>query len=135
LVDKNGRPFAITSTVANGDERKEVEKLLQTVSLSKDMIILEADRGYDCSWLRQALLKRGIFPLIPHRKMSARSIKTQDICKTFNLQPQRWKVERAFSWLKRKCRRLLMRWERLAETWLAFNKLGLIYLWTEYLFG
>nr|NGX34187.1 hypothetical protein [Candidatus Anoxychlamydiales bacterium]NGX34786.1 hypothetical protein [Candidatus Anoxychlamydiales bacterium] len=38
-------------------------------------------------------------------------------------------------WLKRKCRRLMMRWERKSEVWDAFAKLGLIYMWMEVLLG
>ncbi|WP_338030014.1 hypothetical protein [Estrella lausannensis] len=35
-------------------------------------------------------------------------------------------VERAFVWLKRRCRRLLLRWERIAIIWSGFATLGLI---------
>jgi hypothetical protein len=31
------------------------------------MMILEADKGYDVSWLRQELLNPQIFPFIPKR--------------------------------------------------------------------
>ena len=100
------------------------------------MTILEADRGYDCSWLRQALLIRGIFPLIPYRKTRGRIFpKTDEIIGTFRLDKKRWKVERAFAWLKRRCRRLLMRWERKAKIWTGFVTLGVIYMWMGALVG
>lgn len=143
LVDRIGNPIAITTTAANGDERKEVEKLLGQVDvhlaprvLRGRMVILEADRGYDCGWLRQALLIRNIFPLIPYRKIPGRDlVKTEDICNTFCLSKTRWVVERAFAWLKRRCRRLLLRWERLPEIWSGFATLGLVYVWIKNLVG
>ncbi len=143
LVDQLGNGVAITTTAANGDERKEVEKLLNRIdaqlnrqSLQGRMIVLQADRGYDSAWLRQALLVRNIFPLIPYRKITGReTLKMQEICQTFCLTQNRWVVERAFSWLKRRCRRLMQRWERLPEIWSAFATLGLVYTWIKNLVG
>ena len=100
------------------------------------MPILEADRGYYSSALRQKLLNTGIFPLIPWRKMTkANPMRPamNEVHQMFNLKSQRWKVERAFAWLKRKCRRLLLRWERLYEIWAAFLNVGLIYYWMNIL--
>lgn len=100
------------------------------------MRILEADRGYDCGWLREALLIRGIFPLIPYRKTQGRIYpKTDEITKTFRIDKKRWKVERAFAWIKRRCRRLLMRWERKEKIWSGFMTLGVIYIWMGNLVG
>ena len=143
LVDRLGNGVAITTTAANGDERREVEKLLNRVeehlnsqSLRGRMVVLQADRGYDCAWLRQALLIRNIFPLIPYRKISGReNPKMQDICQTFGLTKNRWVVERAFAWLKRRCRRLMLRWERLPKIWSGFATLGLVYTWLKNLVG
>lgn len=65
LVDGNGLPVAFTSTPANGDERKEVEPLLDRVKEHIDKVILEgvmpifeADKGYDAEQLRDKLLRR-----------------------------------------------------------------------------
>ena len=143
LVDRVGNPVAITTTAANGDERLEVEKLLDQIdghlpngTLRGRMTVLEADRGYDCGWLRQALLARNIFPLIPYRKIPGREIvKTESVCELFCLSKTRWVVERAFSWIKRRCRRLMLRWERLPEIWSGFATLGLVYTWVKNLVG
>lgn len=142
LVDGNGQPLVTTTTAANGDERLEVEKLLDKIAeipqqtLASRMRILEADRGYDCGWLRQALLIRGIFPLIPYRKTRGRIYpKTDEITDTFRIDKKRWKVERAFAWIKRRCRRLLMRWERKEKIWAGFTTLGVIYMWLGNLVG
>jgi|TARA_Y100000310_G_scaffold273823_1_gene289519 transposase len=140
LIDGLGNPLAITTTAANGAERKEVEKLitsLETLRKPKEgMIILEADKGYDADWLRRSLLSANIFPLIPYRKIRGRKFPSmKEICTTFHLFRKRWMVERAFAWLKRRCRRLLMRWERIAVIWKGFATLGLIYTWMKVLFG
>lgn len=138
LVDGNGRSLAVTTTSACGNERSEVKKLLSKVpilrvrALTERVIVLEADRGYDCAWLRKALLIRGIFPFIPFRKMTCRAApRTEEMIKTFHLEKNRWKIERAFAWLKRRCRRLLMRWERKEIIWISC----LIYEWIKNLLG
>jgi transposase len=139
LIDKNGHAIAITTTGAKGNERLEVKELLGQLpsrSLKGRLVVLEADKGYDASWLRQVLLNVGIFPLIPYRKIKGRCAPDfKDVCAFFRLIPQRWKVERAFAWLKRRCRRLLLRWERLAIIWGGFAILGVIYTWLKNLFG
>ena len=113
---------------------KTVELLKK--SLASRMRILEADRGYDCAWLRQALLIRGIFFLIPYRKTQGRVLpKTEEVIGTFQLEKKQWKVERSFAWIKRRCRRLLMRWERKAKIWAGFVTLGVIYICVGNLVG
>ncbi len=128
LADSSGNPIAITTTPANGSERLQVRISLEKALIrpTKNMPILEADKGYDCAWLRSDLLESKIFPLIPYRENNhyASAFK-----KMFPIESKRWKVERAFVWLKRKCRRLLMRWERLFVMWEAFIAAGLIFIW------
>jgi transposase len=130
LADGSGNPIAITTTQANASERLQVNILIKKVPISaiKNMTILEADKGYDCFWLRNNLLNMNIFPLIPYRKNNHKSNSFKEM---FTLKSKRWKVERTFSWLKRKCRRLLMRWERKFLAWKAFTILGLVFMWLE----
>lgn len=140
LIDGLGNPLAITTTAANGAEREEVEKLTAQLrkmkNLGERMTVLEADKGYDADWLRQALLIAHIFPLIPYRKIQGRNAPSmEEICQTFKLSRKRWMVERAFAWLKRRCRRLMMRWERIALVWKGLAVLGLIYTWMKNLVG
>ena len=134
--------MAITTTGANGNEREEVKLLLQKAdhvrrkSLSERMTVLEGDKGYDATWLRQALLVLQIFPLIPYRKIKGRkTVEISEVCQRFNLTRRRWMVERSFAWLKRRCRRLMMRWERIAKIWTGFAVMGVIYNWIKKLFG
>lgn len=100
------------------------------------MVIFEEDKGYDAAWLRQALLILQILPLIPYRKIKGRiTPETSEICRVFNLTRKRWMVERSFAWLKRRCRHLMLRWERIAKIWSEFAVMGLIYTWLKNLFG
>jgi len=142
LIDGSGKLLAITTTSAKGNERLEVRRLLAQIthlsrqSLKGRMIILEADKGYDSGWLRQALLAMRVFPLIPYRKIKGRDTPDmKEVCEAFHLTKKRWMVERAFAWLKRRCRRLLMRWERLPGIWAGFATLGVIYSWLWDLVG
>lgn len=74
LVDHQGHPIAASSTTAGGDERQQVEQLLDKIPIDRwirssgKMSILEADKGYDSSKLRQSLLNRKVLPVISYRK-------------------------------------------------------------------
>ncbi len=106
----------LTSTAANGDERQQIEPLLDRIQTKIERMqerlgkipIFEADKGYDADHLRRKLLQRQIFPWICRRKKPGRPVeKIESI-----LKRMRWKVERAISWLQRKFRRLVILWER-----------------------
>ena len=140
VVDKEGKPLWITTTSAKGNEREQALALLDQLRSirvydNKRMTICEADKGYDASHLRQNILKRGYLPLIGYRKHCKGKVSTKKAADFFGITRKRWVVERTFSWLKRKCRRLLMRWERKAENWNAFALLGLIFMWLGTLLG
>jgi transposase len=132
LADGSGKPLAITTTPANGNERLQVKIVLNKAPVhpEKSMPILQADKGYDSYWLRSELLKMNIFPFIPYRNNNKNA---ELFRRQFSIESKRWKIERTFSWLKRKCRRLLMRWERKISIWNAFTTLGLTFMWMEYL--
>lgn len=133
LVDGNGSPVTFESTAANGDERQQVETLIDRVqkyvdglwNLERKVPIFEADKGYDANHLRIKLLRRKIFPWISRRK-NPREIEPKV---TSILKRMRWKVERAISWLQRKFRRLAVRWERKVKYWRGFLTFGLISFW------
>lgn len=101
LVDGNGSPVAFVSTAANGDERQQVEPLVDRVQVRVDRCreclgnfpILEADKGYDTNLLREKLLRRKIFPWIcRRRKPGQMAEKIESV-----LKRTRWRVERAIS--------------------------------------
>lgn len=139
LIEGSGSPVALTSTAANGDERQQVEPLLDRVSTSIESVqerlgkipIFEADKGYDADELRRKLLKRQIFPWICRRKKPGKTVEKIES----TLKRMRWKVERAISWLQRKFRRLAVRWERRMRYWKGFLTFGLITFWIDRLLG
>jgi len=134
VTDSNGRPIAVDSTAADGNEREVAKKMLtdlRTHRFSEKFAFVEADRGYDSEKLRSALLGLKYFPLIFWRKFRTVTDRptTREMFDLFRIASQRWKIERFFSIIKRKYRRLLMRWERLQLSWLSFCKLALIAFW------
>ena len=134
VTDSNGRPVAVESTGSNGNEREAAKKLLTELrrnKLAEKFAFVEADKGYDSDHLRSALIEQKYLPLISWRKFKASSkrMTSSAMFNLFNINSQRWKIERFFSIIKRQYRRLLMRWERLQTSWLAFCKLALIGFW------
>ena len=134
MTDGQGNPLDFEITSAKGNERQQVEKLLDKIKeftsqryLATGLIpILEADKGYDAQELIDKLLKRKIFPFISYRKIGASKKAEKIIC---NLAKARWKVERAIAWLQRKFRRLVVRWERRLIFWKGFLNFSLIFFW------
>ncbi len=131
LVDYHGHPLNIITTSARGDERKQVIPLLNTIinyihkhNLSKEIPILEADKGYDSMELRKNILSYNIFPWISYRNMGKKNKNGKTSMKRI-----RWKVERAIAWLQKKFRRIVNRYERKLRYWAGFLKLSLIYFW------
>ncbi len=84
---------------------------------------LIGDRAYDSNGLDERLrLERGIELIAPH--LSNRRHKTQD-GRPLRRYKRRWLIERLFAWLQN-YRRLVTRWERHAENFLGFLRLGCI---------
>ena len=75
------------------------------------------------------MFNKGYFPLIVYRKKRKSRLSSKEIGKNLNITKTRRVVERTFAWMKRKCRRLIMRWETRAELRNAFAMLEVIYGW------
>lgn len=136
LVDAFGQPLAVTCTGASGEERRQVAPLLSKISgwlkplISRGITpILEADKGYDAEWLRLQILAEKLFPYIPYRQFGVE--KEKRLIKV--LEKYRWKVERGISWLQRKYRRVVIRWERRMKYWEGFLTLGILVYWLRQL--
>lgn len=138
IVDQTGMPLSAITTAANGNERDLVEPLLDQIKVEtnkpgrppKKPKKLAADKGYDKEELRQNLRKRGIQPQIPRRR-NAKIRRGRPVL----MDAPRFQVERAFSWLQRKFRRLAVRWERLPQCFDAFLSLGISFMWIQRLVG
>jgi putative transposase len=77
------------------------------------------DKGYDYDLSRYAATARGDTLHVRSRGEERLDSGSRDS----HRRPRRWVVERLHSWLNR-CRRLLVRWEKLAQTYTAFIHLA-----------
>ena len=135
IVDGEGMPIAESTTAANQSERDEVIDLLNGAKVNcgagrpkscpKE---LQGDKGYDSQALRNEIRRKGVRPIIPRREYKDRKPRLGR--KPPNLI-DRFKVERCFSWLQRKFRRLCIKWERRRAFWNGFLKLGIAWMWLE----
>ena len=91
---------------------------------------LIGDRAYDSDPLDAALRERGIEMIAPHRR-NRKKRRTQDGRKLRRYK-RRWKIEWLFAWLSN-FRRLVVRYERRAENYLGFARLGCIVILLRYL--
>jgi putative transposase len=80
---------------------------------------LGLDAGYDYDLPRSAAEQRRFMAHIRPRGEDRANARSPDPAK----RPRRWVVERLHSWLNRS-RRLLVRWEKLERTYLAFVQLA-----------
>ena len=84
---------------------------------------LIGDRAYDSDPLDEKLAERGIQLIAPHKR-NRKKPKTQD-GRALRRYRRRWKVERLFAWLQN-YRRILVRYDRFLENYLAFVHLACI---------
>ncbi len=84
---------------------------------------LALDRGYDYASCRDAAVARGYTPHIPLKASAERPLPPPG--HPDRHPPRRWVVEVAHSWFNR-FRRLLVRWEKRAATYLGFVHLAAV---------
>ena len=82
---------------------------------------LALDRGYDYPSCRAEAVARGYTPHIPPKASEAAPLPPPG--HPDRHPPRRWVVEAGHSWFNR-FRRLLVRWEKRAETYLGFVQLA-----------
>lgn len=124
LTDGNGIPLAFVIAPANRHDMKLVEATLEAQPLvppdveDEESRHLCLDRGYDYHPVRQILKQWGYQGHIPPQNEG--DLVIHDIP---NYRARRWVVERTHSWMNR-FRRLLIRWEKKPENYLAFLQLA-----------
>jgi len=135
LVEGGGLPLSALSTGASGNERDQVSKLFGKVHVyhgygrpKKCPKEIHADKGYDSRELRLFLRIKGLRPVIPKR---AWKNKRKPPGRKVPMSKSRWKIERCFSWIQRKFRRLTVRWERRTKYWNGFLQLAVIMIWVD----
>ena len=113
--------MAVIVTGANVHDIHGLEELLELKLIDKAQTLsvrshLCLDAGYISPDTEQIVRNQ---EMIPH--IRPRQVEKQE--KQEGKQPRRWVVERTHSWMNR-YRRLLVRWEKRADNYLAFIQLA-----------
>jgi len=81
------------------------------------------DAAYDSDEVRQELAARSYEPHISPAEKNKRAERKMEARRHLGRRARRWVVERTHSWLNRS-RRLLVRWEKKTENYVAFIHLA-----------
>ena len=115
LCEGSGIPIGLAVDGANRHDMKMVEATLKSVPVrrpeSKQNLCL--DKGYDYDEVRDLAIEFGYTAHIRARGEEAQAIKHE-----VGFKARRWVVERTHSWMNR-FRRILIRWEKKPENYLA----------------
>ena len=120
LTEGHGVPLGIVVAGANRPDMKLLAPTLYSMVVERPEPTEEEpqglclDKGYDYEEVRATLAAFGFTAHITARGQEAQVLKRQAGSKA-----RRWVVERSHSWLNR-FRRLLVRWEKKADNYLAF---------------
>lgn len=113
-------PVGLSVDGANRHDMKLVESTLASIPVERPEPTPEApqhlsmDKGYDYDAVRQTVAEYGYTAHI-----RARGEEATEKREIPGYRARRWPVERAHSWMNR-FRRLLIRWEKRADYYLAF---------------
>ena len=130
-------PLGLAIDGANRHDSKMVEATLKSIPIKRPKPTLNEpqgmclDKGYDYDNVRELVKEFGYTAHIKARGEEAQAIKRQA-----GFKARRWVVERTHSWMNR-FRRILTRWEKKAENYLALLHLvcGIITYRCSGLFG
>lgn len=124
LTDASGIPLAVVIDGANRHDMKLVGTTLASIMAKRPRATrakpqgLCLDKGYDFDEVRDIV---GEFGFTAH--IRARGEEAQAIREEAGFKARRWVVERTHSWMNR-FRRILIRWEKLPETFIAMLHLA-----------
>ena len=127
LTDGRGVPLGVEVSGANTHDIRLLQGTLNGKPIRRPRPTqrkqqhLCLDKGYDSDDARRYLCSRNYVPHIKSRGEEAQDLKTKP-----GYQARRWVVERTHSWTNR-FRRLLTRWEKKADNYLAFLHLSFAY--------
>ena len=126
MTEAKGIPVAVLVTGANRTDMKKLADLLDATVIAPTPVAppqLALDRGYDYDDCRDAAVARGYTAHIPPKASQTTPLPPPG--HPDRHPPRRWVVEVAHSWFNR-FRRLLVRWEKRAATYLGFVQLAAI---------
>jgi putative transposase len=124
LTDGGGVPLGVVVDGANRNDFKLAQATLESVPIPRPEPTSEQeqglclDKGYDYEEVRDLLFEFGYTAHI-----RARGEEAQAIQREAGYKARRWVVERTHSWLNR-FRRILIRWEKKTENYLAMLHLA-----------
>jgi transposase len=125
LTEADGIPLAVAVEGANRHDMKRVRSTLAAVQAQRPEPTPEQpqrlclDKGDDYDEVRDIVREFGFTAHLRARGEEARAIKQE-----VGFKARRWVVERTHSWMNR-FRRILIRWEKRADTYLAMVHLTL----------
>ena len=128
LTDGRGVPLAVTVAGANRHDMKMTEATLDSIVIERPEPTPEEpqhlclDKGFDYDAVREAVEARHYIEHIRARGEEAEA--KRDIP---GYRARRWVVERTHPWINR-FRRLLIRWEKKVENYLAMLELACAYI-------
>lgn len=119
LTDGDGVPIGLAVDGANRNDFKLVKETLESIPVERPAASGERpqglclDKGYDYDEVRELAKEFGYTAHIRSRGEEAQALKRRA-----RFKARRWVVERTHSWLNR-FRRILIRWEKKADNYLA----------------
>lgn len=125
MTEAGGIPLAVVVDGANRHDMKLVQQTLAAIVIPRPTATescpqgLCLDKGYDYDEVRRIVQEFGFTAHIHARGEEAKAIKQEA-----GFKARRWVVERTHSWMNR-FRRILVRWEKRADTYIAMLHLAL----------
>ena len=120
LTEGHGVPIGLAVAGANRHDMKLVRETIESLVVERPEPTDEQpqgmclDKGYDYQEVRDTLAEFGFTAHIRSRGEEAKAIKREA-----GFRARRWVVERTHSWMN--CfRRILIRWEKKPENYIAF---------------
>ncbi len=120
LTEGHGVPIGLAVEGANRHDMKMVRDTIESIIVERPKPTKKKkqhmclDKGYDYDEVRDIVNEFGFTAHIRSRGEEAREIKQEA-----GKRARRWVVERTHSWLNR-FRRILIRWDKKPETYIAF---------------
>ena len=120
MTEGDGVPIGLAVAGANRHDMKLVRQTIESIVVKRPQPTVEQpqgmclDKGYDFDEVRATLAEFGFTGHIRSRGEEAKALKREAA-----FRARRWVVERTHSWLNR-FRRILIRWEKKPENYVAF---------------
>jgi putative transposase len=120
LTEGHGVPIGLVIDGANRHDMKLLRSTIESIVVERPKASAEEpqgmclDKGYDYDEVREIL---GEFGFTAH--IRARGEEAREIAREAGKRARRWVVERSHSWMNR-FRRILVRWEKKPEHYIAF---------------